>query len=132
MGGDIRWADIVENAKTVADMQNKAKEVFTKDWNSLLSYLPVIDLDKKILGKETPYWRRWVEHNTDDSYWEKVNYLKKLQELDIPVFLQSGWFDPGNRGTKLAYSHLKQSKNKYIKMIMGPWEHTDGSVYQVV
>jgi len=127
MGGDIRWADIVENAKTVADMQNKAKEVFTKDWNSLLSYLPVIDLDKKILGKETPYWRRWVEHNTDDSYWEKVNYLKKLQELDIPVFLQSGWFDPGNRGTKLAYSHLKQSKNKYIKMIMGPWEHTDQS-----
>jgi len=127
MGGNIRWVDIVENSKTVADMQKKAKEIFTKDWNSILSFLPVIDLDKKILGKENPYWRRWVKHNTDDSYWKKVNYLKKLKELDIPVFLQSGWFDPGNRGTKLAYSHLKHSKNKYIKMIMGPWEHTDQS-----
>jgi putative CocE/NonD family hydrolase len=127
MGGDIRWVDIVENSKTAVDIQKKIREVFTRDWISLLNYLPVIDLDKKIVGKETPYWRQWVEHNTDDSYWEKVNYLKKLEELDIPVFLQSGWFDPGNRGTKLAYSHLKQSKNKYIKMIMGPWEHTDQS-----
>lgn len=127
MGGDIRWVDIVENSKTAVDMQKKAKEIFTKDWNSLLSFLPVFELDKKILGKETPYWRRWVKHNTDDSYWKKVNYLKELKELDIPVFLQSGWFDPGNRGTKLAYSNLKQSKNKYIKMIMGPWEHTDQS-----
>jgi len=127
MGGNIRWVDIVENAKTAADMQKKAKEIFTKDWNSLLSFLPVIDLDKKILGEEIPYWRRWVKHNTDDSYWKKVNYLEKLKELDIPVFLQSGWYDPGNRGTKLAYSNLKQSKNKHIKMIMGPWEHTDQS-----
>ncbi|UCC41278.1 MAG: CocE/NonD family hydrolase [Candidatus Aminicenantes bacterium] len=127
MGGNIRWVDIVENSKTLADMQKKAKEIFTKDWNSLLNFLPVIDLDKKILGKENSYWRRWVKHNTDDSYWKKVKYLKKLQELDIPVFLQSGWFDPGNRGTKLAYANLRQSKNKYIKMIMGPWTHTDQS-----
>jgi len=127
MGGDIRWIDIVENSKTAEDMQKKVKEVSTKDWNSLLSFLPVIDLDKKILGRESPYWRQWVKHNTDDSYWKKVNYLKQLRKLDIPVFLQSGWFDPGNRGTKLAYSNLKQSKNKYIKMIMGPWAHTDQS-----
>jgi len=127
MGGNIRWVDIVENSKTSADMQKKAKEVFTKDWSSLLSHLPVIDLDKKILGKEIPYWRRWVKHNTDDAYWEKIHNLKRLKELDIPVFLQSGWFDPGNRGTKIAYSYLKQSKNKIIKMIMGPWEHTDQS-----
>ncbi|MBN1271603.1 MAG: CocE/NonD family hydrolase [Candidatus Aminicenantes bacterium] len=127
MGGDIRWVNVVEKAKTVTDMQKIARETFTKDWNSLLNLLPVIDLDKKILEKETPYWRRWVKHNTNDSYWEKVNYLEELQDLDIPVFLQSGWYDPGNRGTKLAYFHLKQSKNKNIKMIIGPWEHTDQS-----
>ncbi len=127
MGGDIRWVDIVENSKTVEDIQKKAQEVLTKDWYSLLSDLPVIDLDKKILGKELPYWRQWIKHNTDDSYWEKVHFLEKLQDLDIPVFLQSGWYDPGNRGTKLAYSNLKQSKNKYIKMVMGPWAHSDQS-----
>jgi len=125
MGGDIRWIDIVENAKTAADMGKKVQEVFTRDWDSLLNYLPVIDLDKKILGKENSYWRKWIQHNSDDSYWVKVNYLEQLKELNIPVFLQSGWYDGGNRGTKLAYSALKQSKNKNIKMIMGPWVHSD-------
>jgi putative CocE/NonD family hydrolase len=127
MGGNIRWVDIIENSKSAADMQKKAGEVFTKDWNSLLNHLPVVDLDKKILGKENPYWRQWIKHNTDDSYWENVRFLEEIKELDIPVFLQSGWFDPGNRGTKLAYLSLKQSKNKHLKMIMGPWAHTDQS-----
>jgi putative CocE/NonD family hydrolase len=127
MGGDIRWIDIIENSKSAADMQKKAGEVFTKDWNNLLSHFPVIDLDKKILGKENSYWRQWIEHNTDDSYWENVKFLEEIKQLDIPVFLQSGWFDPGNRGTKLAYLSLKQSKNKHIKMVMGPWAHTDQS-----
>ncbi|MGD9345517.1 MAG: CocE/NonD family hydrolase [Candidatus Aminicenantes bacterium] len=127
MGGDIRWIDIIENAKTAADMQKKAREVFTKDWNSLLNHLPVVDLDKIIVGQENPYWRQWIAHNTDDSYWENVRFLEEIKELDIPVFLQSGWFDPGNRGTKLAYLSLIQSKNKCIKMVMGPWAHTDQS-----
>ncbi len=127
MGGNIRWIDIIENSKSAADMQKKAGEVFTKDWKSLLNHLPVIDLDKKILGKKNPYWRQWIEHNTDGPYWKNVKFLEEIKELDIPVFLQSGWFDPGNRGTKLAYSSLKQSKNKHIKMIMGPWAHTDQS-----
>ncbi|MGD8539530.1 MAG: CocE/NonD family hydrolase, partial [Candidatus Aminicenantes bacterium] len=127
MGGNIRWVDIIENSKSAADMQKKVSEVFTKDWNSLLNHLPVIDLDKKILGKENPYWRQWIEHNTDDAYWKNVRFLEEIKELNIPVFLQSGWYDPGNRGTKLAYLSLKQSKNKYIKMIMGPWAHTDQS-----
>ncbi len=127
MGGNIRWVDIIEHSKSAADMQKKLGEVFTKDWSSLLNQLPVIDLDKKILGKETPYWRQWIRHNSDDSYWKNAKFLEEIKELDIPVFIQSGWFDPGNRGTKLAYLSLKQSKNKHIKMVMGPWAHTDQS-----
>ncbi len=126
MGGNIRWIDIVE-AKDPQTMAQKAGESIRKDWYDLLKHLPVIDLDKQILGTENPYWREWIKHNYNDQYWESVDYLKKLEDLDIPVFLQSGWFDPGNRGTKLAYSSLKKSENKPIKMIMGPWGHTDQS-----
>jgi putative CocE/NonD family hydrolase len=127
MGPDIRWIDIVENAKTPEAIGQKVRESFTLNWEELLNVLPVIDLDRKILGKENPYWRRWVMYNSDHTYWENVHYLEALKELDIPVFLQSGWFDPGNRGTYLAYVALKQSKNPHIKMIMGPWPHTDQS-----
>lgn len=127
MGGNIRWIDIVENTQNADEIAQKVRDAFTRDWSNLLKYLPVFDLDERILGRKNPYWREWIEHNSNDIYWEKVNYLEKLKGLDIPVFLQSGWFDPGNRGTKLAYNSLKQSKNRYIKMIIGPWAHTDQS-----
>ena len=76
MGGDIRWIDIIENTKTAADMREKAREVYTKDWYSLLKSLPVIDLDKKILGKENPYWRRWIK-NRDECESELIMSDKK-------------------------------------------------------
>jgi putative CocE/NonD family hydrolase len=126
-GWAIRWIDIVENAETASDMARKVREGFVRDWHSLLKTLPVIDLDREVLGKEYPYWRKWVMHNAGDSYWEGVDYLEKLEGLHIPVFLQSGWYDGGNRGTKLAYFHLKQSRSDHIKMIVGPWIHSDRS-----
>jgi len=127
MGGTIRWTDIVENALTAAEIRQMSIDHSSQDWYNILNHFPVIDLDKEVLGKEVPYWREWVEHNTNDSYWEKVDYLDELKELDIPVFIQSGWFDGGSRGAWLTYSGLKHSKNQNIKMIVGPWVHTDQS-----
>jgi len=127
MGADIRWINIVENAETPQDLNRIMQEGFTRDWHKLLKDLPVIDLDRKILGEENNYWRKWVKHNTDDSYWETVSYLEKLQDIEIPVFFQTGWYDPGNRGAKVAYEFLKKSNKENIKMIIGPWVHTDQS-----
>jgi putative CocE/NonD family hydrolase len=93
------------------------------DWKSQLDHLPAIDLDEKALGGRNKYWRRHIEHNTRDSYWERSSFLEKLESLDIPVFIQGGWFDFGGIGTKLSYLHLKASKNKHVKLIIGPWSH---------
>jgi putative CocE/NonD family hydrolase len=43
----------------------------------------------------------------------------------IPVFLQSGWFDPNGIGAKLAYDRLKKGGNGNVKLVIGPWGHTD-------
>jgi len=94
-----------------------------RDWKNQLDHLPVMDLDKRILGKENGHWREHLKHNTMDSYWEKAGVLEELEELDLPVFIQGGWFDFGGIGTKLSYLHLKKSKNKHIKLIIGPWSH---------
>jgi putative CocE/NonD family hydrolase len=119
------WAEVLETEATADLSGKKLAMTFKGNEHDLFKELPVIDLDKKILGKENPYWRKWIQHNTNDSYWEKANFLDKLEGLDIPVFLQSGWYDGNGIGTKLGYLRLKNSKNKYIKMIVGPWGHTD-------
>lgn len=125
------WAEVVETEATADISGKRLIDTFKGKDERLFRTLPVVDLDKRIFGKESSYWRRWIQHNTNDSYWERANYLDKLEELDIPVFLQSGWFDGDAIGTKLSYLRLKQSKNKYIKMIVGPWGHSDLAATQV-
>ncbi|WP_372368338.1 CocE/NonD family hydrolase [Candidatus Uabimicrobium sp. HlEnr_7] len=125
--GSIWWAQILEqnatddlSGKTISDISERAYD------KELLS-LPVIDLDKKLLGKENSYWRKWIKNNSNNEYWQKSNFMNRLSQLEIPVFLQSGWFDGDGIGSKLNYSYLKKSKNKNQKLVLGPWGHTDQS-----
>jgi putative CocE/NonD family hydrolase len=130
LGWAIRWTDIMENARTGKEFAGKLQAAIGEDWSASLDRLPVIDLDVTIVGKRTPYWRKWLEHNTLDAYWDSTTYLDRLSEVDIPVLLQSGWFDGGTRGTKLAYRQLVDGGNSNLRMILGPWAHSDrGSRY---
>jgi len=123
--GSMVWAEVIETEAT-ADLTGVLhSRILDKNFEEVFDFLPVIDLDKRILGRENSYWRKWIEHNVNDSYWDRANYLEKLKDIDIPVFLQSGWFDGDGIGSKLAYSALKKSGNKRVKLILGPWEHTD-------
>lgn len=93
-------------------------------WLSRLDTLPVADLMKRLSGKENEIYRRWIEHNSRDAYWEKADYLDRLDKLKIPVFLQGGWFDTSTNGVRLAYQKLQDAGNKDIGMIVGPWAHS--------
>ncbi|MCP4544833.1 MAG: CocE/NonD family hydrolase [bacterium] len=94
-----------------------------RDWRNQLDHLPVIDLDKKIFGGEREDWRQHLRHNTNDSYWDRSNYLERLEQVNLPVFLVGGWIDFAGIATKASYQHLKNSKNEHIKLMIGPWAH---------
>ncbi len=125
--GSIWWAEILESGAT-GDLSGKAmSKIGERKYERILRALPVIDLDKQIFGKENRYWRDWIKHPVNDGYWERANFLEKLKTLNIPVFLQSGWFDGDGIGSKLNYLELKKSQNKFQKLILGPWGHSDVS-----
>ena len=46
-----------------------------KKYHTLLRSLPVVDLDKKVLGRENRYWRKWIEHPINDAYWDQASFL---------------------------------------------------------
>lgn len=123
--GAIWWADVLESAAT-ADLSGAAiQKIGEKKYQKLLRSLPVIDLDKKVLGKENPYWRTWIEHPVNDAYWDRANFLDRLAEVRIPVFHQSGWFDGDGIGTKLNYLRMAAAGHPYQKLVLGPWGHSD-------
>jgi putative CocE/NonD family hydrolase len=118
------WADIVESEATADTSGRAMEEIRDKDWLTLLDHLPVVDIDKRVFGREISYYREWIEHDTNDSYWAQGSSLEKLRDLHLPVFLQSGWFDEASIGTKHAYLALRESRSEHIKLIIGPWGHT--------
>lgn len=123
--GAIWWAKILESEAT-ADISGKAMvEIGETDYSKVMNTLPVIDLDKLLLGKENPYWREWIRHPDRDAYWAPANFLDKLKNVNIPVFHQSGWFDGDGIGTKLNVLKMKEFGHKNQKVIVGPWGHTD-------
>jgi putative CocE/NonD family hydrolase len=131
MGWALRWTDIVENARTGRELQAKLQQSIATDWSGPLSGLPVVDLDRTVVGREIPYYRDWVRRTPDEAYWDSISYLSELEALDIPVFLQSGWFDPGNRGARLAFEYLVRGGNRHVRLILGPWAHGDRATREV-
>lgn len=121
--GGIWWADILEQNAT-ADISGAAMgRIMEKKFGKLLRDLPVIDADKKVLGKESKWWRTWIEHHTADEYWARASFHDSLAKARIPVFHQSGWFDGDGIGSKLNYAAMRKHGHPNQKLILGPWGH---------
>jgi putative CocE/NonD family hydrolase len=121
------WAEVLDKEVTADLSGAKIMNLMEKKYNKLLLLLPVIDLDKKVLGKENAYWRKWIEHPVNDSYWEQANFLEHLKDVTIPVYHQSGWFDGDGIGSKLNYLAMARHGHRHQKLVLGPWGHTDES-----
>jgi putative CocE/NonD family hydrolase len=121
---ELWWINFIELELDPNDPKALQESQKVKD-DPNLSSLPVKNIDRLITGSEVPYFSEWTEHNTFDKYWQKAGYQDKLHELDIPVLLQSGWYDTHSIGTTLAWQELSSSGNRNIRMIMGPWNHAN-------
>ncbi len=123
----IWWSELLDTEATGDLSGAKMAKVSERKYNQLLRPLPVIDLDRAVLGKENPYWRKWIEHPVNDAYWEQANFLDRLKNVNIPVYHQSGWFDGDGIGSKLNYLAMARHHHANQKLVLGPWGHTDES-----
>lgn len=128
MWGAIWWADVLESNATADATGAMVSRILTKRYGEILRSLPVVDLDKAVLGKENPYWRAWIDHPTEDAYWQGSLFWAGLERARIPVFHQSGWFDGDGIGSKLNYAKMRGYGHGSQKLILGPWGHTDTAV----
>ncbi len=124
----IWWAEVLDKEVTADLSGAKFTNLMEKKYNKILRALPVVDLDKAVLGKENPYWRKWIAHPVNDDYWEQANFDDRLGDVKIPVFHQSGWFDGDGIGTKLNYLAMARHHHPNQKLVLGPWGHTDEAV----
>lgn len=114
----LLWCAILEDRESTEEIQRK-------NWGRLLDHTPISELDFLIFSKKIDYFQQWTNHDLKDSFWRQDSHFEKLSLIQIPVFIQTGWFDSQMQGNIRAYQELRNSGNRNIKLIVGPWGHSD-------
>ncbi|MFC2166268.1 CocE/NonD family hydrolase, partial [Acidobacteriota bacterium] len=94
-----------------------------KDLNAVVSELPLIDADKRAMGREIPFWREWLAHPTLDDFWKESDISRFADKIDLPVLYLTGWFDDVLRGTIFYWDMMQRKKRENQHLILGPWRH---------
>lgn len=75
-----------------------------------------------------PYFRDWVEHESNDEFWRKVKVSDHYGKMNIQALHAGGWHDIFSGGSIRNYINLRkeapteQARNGQ-RLLMGPWAH---------
>ena len=92
-----------------------------------MSHAPFNQLDK-IVGNETTYFQKWLQHPTPDAYWEAMTpNADAYKKMNLPILTITGHYDGDQPGAMTYYrQHMlygsQEAKDKHY-LIIGPWDH---------
>ncbi len=95
------------------------------NWEKLLRFLPIIEMDKAATGQEIPHVREWIK-NSAHTHWRELNV--KFDKVEVPVYNLAGWFDAYPASAFFAFMGMREhAKSEEIrnsqKILVGPWPH---------
>jgi putative CocE/NonD family hydrolase len=114
---DTRWLDELN----YNDRERWA--ALNRKW--YLSGRPYRELER-IDGHPNPVFATWLDHPSYDGFWQRfIPYGDEFSAIDIPVFVETGYFDGGMVGA-LYYlrEHYAHRPNAEHRALIGPYHHT--------
>jgi len=77
-------------------------------------------------GQPNPVFETWLAHPSYDSFWKNlVPVGDEFASVDIPVFVETGYFDGGMVGALYYFQqHLRHRPDADHRMLIGPYHHT--------
>lgn len=90
-------------------------------------------LDAEVLKFEgvpiRKFFNEWVDHCDDKGYWEKMGQPLGIENVNVPCFFYTGWFDYMCQGQADNFELLSHRTDdpelaKSHRLVLGPWIHT--------
>ena len=80
---------------------------------------------ERIDGHANPIFRTWLDHPSYDDYWQRLIPVgDEFAGIDIPVFVQTGYYDGGMVGALHYFrQHLRHRPQADHRMLIGPYHH---------
>lgn len=123
-----RLPDILKRLGLKAPSAEEAEAQWSKDMWRWLGYTPLKDLP--LLKGFCPYYYDWISHPDDGPFWDFANVEKKHNQVAVPAYNLTGWFDDGYGQPGALTNFLGMRKNGKTKvaregqkLIIGPWTH---------
>jgi len=79
-----------------------------------------------------PYFRDWIEHERNDSYWQRWRVSDHYHEMNVQGLHAAGWHDLFLKGSIRNYTGLRADgptpeARSGQQLLIGPWGHTPTS-----
>ncbi len=123
-----RLPDIQKRRGMKVPTAEEARAEWSKNMWRWLGYLPLKDLP--LLKGFFPCYYDWLSHPDDGPFWDFANVEKKHNEVSVPAYNLTGWFDDGYGQPGAISNFLGMRKNGKTraaregqKLIIGPWTH---------
>jgi len=94
-------------------------------------YLPLTESPAAKIGEQLgmePSLSEFIINIKNDNYWEQLNSIASFEDITVPVFHLSGWYDQFCSNVLASYVGMKvrggsDFARKNQKLLMGPWFH---------
>ena len=82
----------------------------------------------KIDGTPNPFFDRWLDHPSYDSYWQgMIPYRQEFARIDIPVLTTTGYYDDAQIGALYYFNqHHEYAAGARHYLLIGPYDHIRG------
>jgi putative CocE/NonD family hydrolase len=83
-----------------------AQSIDFHNWTEAFRTLPLSEMATQV-GEDVPFWKDWIEHSTDDEYWDAINVERKFHEIAVPALEMGGWYDLYSSNSFTNWSGLR-------------------------
>lgn len=86
---------------------------------------PLSNINKKYYKDSIAFWNEAVKHPNYDNFWQNMNILPHLRNINTAVLTVGGWYDAEDLyGPLKIYQEIeKNNPNISNSLVMGPWRH---------
>lgn len=97
------------------------------DYIESCKFLPHIEVDQTLWGREIPWYRDWISNPRAESpYWQQ-GFWKTLhdipEQVNVPVYITEGWYDHHLGSALKTYEALNTETKEHSWFQIGPWNH---------
>ncbi|MEM7601623.1 MAG: CocE/NonD family hydrolase [Verrucomicrobiota bacterium] len=86
---------------------------------------PVVEADDRAL-QDVPFFNDWAQNGSGSPYWQRTDGIERADNVDAPILLLGGWFDPFLPTMLEDFASLQRSTSEAARksrMIIGPYTH---------